>query len=122
MSSLKKYYSITITILLLLSLSGCNNKAEDDNKISIACYACGTLFEEFVSEYNETHTELQIELTDYSEYNQTQTSGEGIDRLIKEISAGKIPDIIFWDWLPISTFLDEELLVDLYPYNHKDEA
>lgn len=119
---LKKYCCmLTIAFTIMLFLCSCNSTTVvDDDTITIACYLNGFALEQFVSEYNNS-SDYQIELIDYSQYNQTEESSEGIDKLIRGITAGEIPDILVLNNLPIETFMEQGILEDLYPYISADD-
>jgi len=72
-----------------------------------------------VDRFNRTHTDVQIEVQDYFEEN----GQSGRDRLMVEMAAGKIPDIIDLGGrqrLPYYTLARKGFLEDLWPYIEND--
>lgn len=75
-----------------------------------------------VNTFNENNEQYFIEVRDYAE-----GLGYGRDarqqarkRLLTEIAAGQIPDIMGGEWMPISQLAAKGLLEDLWPYIEND--
>ncbi|MCQ2405605.1 MAG: extracellular solute-binding protein [Oscillospiraceae bacterium] len=86
-------------------------------------YACNYLnysIREAIFKFNKTNPDYRIEVIDYSEYNTDEDYTYGITKLKTEIMAGKVPDIIQLDNLPVSTFEDKGILADLYEFMEND--
>ena len=75
---------------------------------------------EMVIRFNRSHSDVRIEVTDYSEYNDYTSDDEndwnaGVNRLQTEIIAGNAPDIIDISLLSADRFGSSGLLEDLWP-------
>lgn len=71
--------------------------------------------------FNKTHTDCRIEIRDYSEFNTQDDYTAGLTKLNTEIVAGKVPDILDTESLPIHQYGSKGLLEDLWPYIEQDE-
>lgn len=76
-----------------------------------------------VIDFNRSSTTHRIEVKDYSEYNTDDTDNAyegGLTKLNTEIIAGKVPDILCANNLPIRRYAAKGLLEDLWPMIEND--
>ena len=75
-----------------------------------------------VEQFNTNHTDVQIQVEDYSE--DGRATEKGVSRLLTEINAGHVPDIIEPGYsiyrLPIRQLAQKGYLEDLWPYIEND--
>ena len=72
--------------------------------------------------FNKTNNEYRIQVNDYSQYNTAEDYRNGITVLNKDITAGKIPDILIIDYynMPVESYNAKGLFADLYDFIDKD--
>ena len=70
--------------------------------------------------FNNASPDYRIEVTDYSIYNTAEDRTAGITRLVTEISAGKVPDILNVSTLGAEGWQARGLFEDLWPYIDSD--
>lgn len=116
-------------VLLVCSLTACSTVSQEDApETSTLIYAALDMQyvdREAVSIFNRTHTDVQIEIWDYSS---DDVNGKlGKDRLMTEIMAGNCPDILdlgsplgYKNQLPYQHLAEKGYLEDLWPYIEKD--
>lgn len=73
-----------------------------------------------VQKFNEENSACRINIVDYSKYDRSLNSGDGLRRLNTEIISGGGPDILDLCSLPASTYEKAGLLCDLYPFIDTD--
>ena len=73
-----------------------------------------------ILEFNRNSSTHRIQITDYSEYSTEVDYTAGITKLNTEILAGKVPDIISVNSLPIRQYGAKGILEDLWPYIEND--
>ena len=73
-----------------------------------------------ILEFNRNSSTHRIQITDYSEYSTEDDYTAGITKLNTEILAGKVPDIISVNSLPIRQYGAKGILEDLWPYIEND--
>lgn len=92
---------------------------------SIITLTLGTLDSRFISnmveKFNASNDKYQIKIVDYSQYNLSPDSSEGILKLNTEIISGAGPDIFDLCSLPVAQYERAGMLVDLYPYINSDD-
>ncbi len=88
--------------------------------ITFACNYLNYNIREAIFKFNKSNPDYRIEVVDYSEYNTEEDYSFGITKLKTEIMAGKVPDIIQLDNLPVSTFENKGILADLYEFMEND--
>lgn len=85
----------------------------------------GTLDSRFLSDmvekFNASSDQYEIKIVDYSQYNLSPDSSEGIMKLNTEIISGAGPDIFDLCSLPAAQYERAGMLVDLYPYMQSDD-
>ena len=74
-----------------------------------------------IVDFNRSGTPYRIEVRDYSEYNTEEDYQAGIKKLNTEILAGKAPDIINTESLPIRQYGAKGILEDLWPFIENDQ-
>ena len=74
-----------------------------------------------IVDFNRSGTPYRIEVRDYSEYSTEEDYQAGIKKLNTEILAGKAPDIINTDSLPIRQYGAKGILEDLWPFIENDQ-
>ena len=79
----------------------------------------GTLSTYYVSDavlrFNRSQSDVRIRLRDYSEFVSGEDYEAGITKLLTEILAGDMPDLLALDNLPYAQLAAKGLLEDLYP-------
>ena len=79
---------------------------------------------EYVSQFNQTNTTCRIEYKPYytqtGDYFSLDEYQQGVTRLLTEIGAGRIPDLLCVDDLPVLRFGAIGMLEDLWPYIEND--
>lgn len=84
----------------------------------------GTLSPYFVSDavlrFNRSQDAVRIRLRDYSEFVSGEDYEAGLTRLLTEILAGDMPDLLALDNLPYAQLAAKGLLEDLYPWLDAD--
>ena len=97
---LKQSASALSVLLMILVLAACKDTGGvtgtfdwDENVLVYASLSGDYVYGESVEQFNKTHTDVQIEVRDYSDEG-------GLSRLTTEILAGKIPDIIDLQQMP----------------------
>lgn len=87
----------------------------------------GTMQPDAVSEqvmrFNRTHSDVRIQILDYSEYLSGDTLDSMLDSVNKmntQIMAGEMPDLLALENLPYEQLAAKGLLEDLYPYLDAD--
>ena len=131
MKKSQKQFLLAPAVLLLLVLSACSAGGENamqDPGVTTLIYAQiseNGVDREWLDRFNREHEgEVQIEVRDYS---QTSEGGQqGMDLLMTEIAAGKVPDIIELGTsgetteLPYRKLAEQGFLEDLWPYIEED--
>ncbi len=107
-------------LLMILVLAACKDTGGvtgtfdwDENVLVYASLSGDYVYGESVEQFNKTHTDVQIEVRDYSDEG-------GLSRLTTEILAGKIPDIIDLQQMPYRQLAQGGYLEDLWPYIESD--
>jgi len=84
----------------------------------------GTLYAGNISDavlrFNRSQDAVRIRLRDYSDYVDGEDYEAGLQKLITEILAGDMPDLLSLDSLPYEQLAARGLLEDLYPYIDAD--
>ena len=73
-----------------------------------------------IIDFNKSSTTHRIEVTDYSEYATDEDYNAAVQKLNTEILAGKVPDIISVDNLPLRQYGAKGILEDLWPFIDND--
>ena len=77
-----------------------------------------TVRRDVIDRFNRSHDDVQIVVKDYS---YSATDGQGPDRLLVEMAAGQVPDIInLGGSLPLYQMVKKGYLEDLWPYIEND--
>ena len=74
-----------------------------------------------IVDFNRSGTPYRIEVRDYSEYSTEEDYQAGIKKLNTEILAGKAPDIINTESLPLRQYGAKGILEDLWPFIENDQ-
>lgn len=119
-TAIKQLSAALLSLFMIPALAACKDAGGvtgtfdwDENVLVYAALREEAMYREAVDEFNSTHTDVQIEVRDYS--------GEGgLDRLTTEILAGKIPDIIELQQMPYQQLAQKGYLEDLWPYIEGD--
>lgn len=114
----KGYITWTVIILSLLVLSACSAGGENPG-VTTLVYANlteGGVDRGAVDQFNRTHKDVQIEVQDYFDVD----GNDGWKRLLTEISAGNIPDILDMRGMPYMALARKGYLEDLWPYIEND--
>lgn len=72
-----------------------------------------------ILEFNRTNPEYMISVTDYGQYGGGDMT-DGMTKLVTEIGAGRIPDILSAWYMPTEQWGAKGLLEDLWPWIDKD--
>ena len=120
-------FAILLLDLLLLPACSAGGEKEEVTTLIYANLTEGGVDRGAVSRFNESHQDVQIEVRDY--FDDGDSSGRsGKERLLTEIGAGKIPDIIdlgrgssyYISVLPYESLVHKGILEDLWPYIEND--
>ncbi|MDR2360377.1 MAG: extracellular solute-binding protein [Oscillospiraceae bacterium] len=117
-SNISRIYELTDSSIVqndeqVLTLALFNNDLSGDLMVS-------------VSEWNRANPGYRIEIVKYSsdtglyQYTGSNSFGNGYDKFILDITAGKIPDIIDVSILPVENLSRKGLFEDLYDYIDRD--
>ena len=74
-----------------------------------------------IVDFNRSGVPYRIEVHDYSEYSTEEDYQAGIKKLNTEILAGKVPDIINTESLPLRQYGAKGILEDLWPFIENDQ-
>ena len=117
--------STVFSVFLAACSAGGQGPYTDEHTLIYANLTEGGVDREAVDKFNETHSDVQIEVRDYFD----EDGFSGKDRLLTEIAAGKIPDIIDfgkegrgfrYTKLPYRQLAQKGYLEDLWPYIESD--
>ena len=75
-----------------------------------------------IVDFNRSGVPYRIEVHDYSEYSTEEDYQAGIKKLNTEILAGKAPDIINTESLPLRQYGAKGILEDLWPFIENDQG
>ena len=75
-----------------------------------------------IVDFNRSGVPYRIEVHDYSEYSTEEDYQAGIKKLNTEILAGKVPDIINTESLPLRQYGAKGILEDLWPFIENDQG
>ena len=143
----KRFILLLLAVLLAAALTACGDKGEPELDIELppepadgvliyaALNPATNELNSAVSSFNSSHTDVQIEVRDYSDENGTQ-------RLLLELMAGRVPDIMELHqlgengdisaflpnedppedeyWMPYQRLVETGYLEDLWPYIDAD--
>lgn len=129
--SRRKMTGFLLVLLMILVLTACKDADGEDPGVTTLIYANLTEIpgrgpdREAIDTFNRTHTDVQIEVRDY--FSDGDKSGR--ERLITEMMAGQVPDIIDLGYdreksmgciLPYRSLAKKDYLEDLWPYIEND--
>ena len=84
----------------------------------------GTLYADVISEavlrFNRSQDQVRIRVKDYSDFVSGEDYEAGLTKLVTEIMAGNMPDLLSLDSLPYAQLAAKGLLEDLYPWLDAD--
>ncbi len=69
-----------------------------------------------IIDFNKSSSSYRIEVRDYSEFNTAEDNSAGLTKLNTEIIAGKVPDILCTDGIPLQQYVAKGILEDLWPF------
>lgn len=113
-----------VLLLTACQTAGGDQRDWDENTLVYAKMSAGGLGQADVDAFNEAHTDVQIELRLY--WGDTwEERDQSCERLLVEMAAGKIPDIIDFGGIGFETFPYQQLarkgyFEDLWPYIEND--
>ena len=93
----------------------------EKTQLSLACLYSDYEIKELVLDFNRRSEDCRIEYRDYSQYNTDEDSSLGLMRLVTEMGAGRTPDILLTNGLPVESLAAKGLLADLWPLIESDE-
>lgn len=88
--------------------------------ITFATTDIGWEARDYIIKFNRKSTDSRIVIKDYSEFNTEEDGSAGKTKLITELLAGNVPDIIDLRGLPYNQLASKGILADLYPYIDAD--
>lgn len=113
---------LACVLLLPACSAGGEEPVEEETRPLILATVSGQIDREAVDSFNRAHPDTQIEVRDYSENGAATETG--IKRLLTEITAGQIPDILEIGnnahRLPMQQLAEKGYLEDLWPYIEND--
>ena len=89
--------------------------------LSLACLSLDYEVQNAVIKYNRSGVGPRIEIKDYSSYNTDEDSSAGEQKLLTEMMAGTVADMVCLSGLPYRRIAAKGLLEDLYPYLDADD-
>jgi len=95
------------------------NELPQRSVLTLATFDTGQ-HREPVLEFNRESTTHRIQIIDYSIFNTREDMAAGISRLLTEIIAGNVPDILDVTTLPFDQYAKRGLFVDLYDFIDAD--
>ena len=116
----KDYTQITPRLLFLNKVPA--SSVPQKTKIIFATQSLSYQARSAIIEFNRKNDQYRIELRDYSEYNTQDDYSAGLTKLLTEIMAGNVPDILDLQGLPVQKLASRGLLADLYPLLDSDTA
>ncbi len=81
--------------------------------LTVACVFCSNKLQWYVTEFNKASQDYRIEIKEYST---TNVFAEGLQRMIVDITAGNVPDLLYMSGLSADKFGVKGILEDLWPY------
>lgn len=94
----------------------------EKTQLSLACLYGDYEIKEMVLDFNRRSEDCRIEYRDYSQYNTDEDNSLGLMRLVTEMGAGRAPDILLTNGLPVESLAAQGLLADLWPLIEADEG
>lgn len=88
--------------------------------LTLACTGLDYTVKNEILKFNRMDGDYRIEVRDYSEYNTDEDYTAGNTKLITEIGAGAVPDILITNGLPIDTFSARGYFADLWSFIEAD--
>ena len=88
--------------------------------LTLACTGLDYTVKSEILKFNRMDGDYRIEVRDYSEYNTDEDYTAGNTKLITEIGAGAVPDILITNGLPIDTFSARGYFTDLWSFIEAD--
>ena len=88
--------------------------------LTLACTGLDYTVKNEIIRFNRMDGDYRIEVRDYSEYNTVEDYTAGNTKLITEIGAGAVPDILITNGLPIDTFSARGYFADLWSFIEAD--
>lgn len=88
--------------------------------LTLACTGLDYTVKSEILRFNRMDGDYRIEVRDYSEYNTDEDYTAGNTKLITEIGAGAVPDILITNGLPIDTFSARGYFADLWSFIDAD--
>ena len=88
--------------------------------ITLGTQSLGYEYKSAIIDFNRKNDKYRIEVQDYSEYNTEDDYSAGLTKMTTELMAGKVPDILDLNSLPVSQLAAKGILEDLYPYIDND--
>ena len=83
--------------------------------LTLACMGLDWNLRSQIVQFNRTSDQYRIEVQDYSEYNTEKDYTAGLTKLGTEILAGKVPDMLCTNGLPVEQYAAKGILADLLP-------
>ncbi len=105
------------TLPLALQVLSSTDIASDKKVLTYASLQLTGDQQAAIAAFNRSSTEYRISVTDYSQYGDRQAA---LTRLVTEISAGKMPDILDLYGIPVTQWAINGYFEDLWPYIEKD--
>ena len=96
-------------------------EVKDKEIITLGGYYIDYTVRRLAYEYNRNSNEYKIKFVDYSAYDEGDTYGAGSDQFNMDIVSGNTPDIIMIGYeMPVDSYINKGLFLDLTPYFAKD--
>lgn len=119
-----KFLCLILSVFILFSICGCtSDKAEDANGkkiIKLATMGLDENIQRRVDLFNAENKDFQIQVDDYSKYDNGDDDNSGETKLTTQLLSGDMPDIIDLSQLPYENYIAKGLMEDLYPYMEQD--
>ncbi len=100
---------------LAIIKKGTAKETKEKTVLTLACTSPFGNLKEIILKFNQSNEDYQIELKDYSSYE------DSITKLNLELVSGTVPDILSLNMLPTDMYIKKGILTDLYPLIAKDK-
>ncbi len=89
--------------------------------LTLGCFYLDWDLRKAVVEFNRSHDDLRIVVTDYAQYATSEDYQAGLDKLNTEIMSGHVPDILLVNQeMPFDQYASKDVFLDLWPLIDSD--
>lgn len=110
--------------VILINVCGCEslqtNESNNAVTLILACWVSDTQVQEMVNQFNELHSEYQIQIKSY--FTGDENVNAALDRMNAELVSGDKPDIFYLDSMNVMALVNSGILADLKPFLENDDS